>query len=78
MAPRSTDSGRSRTSTPSMNTEPGGGSYSRASSEMSVDFPEPVTPTSATVSPAAIVADTWLSTRASPNANTRSRNSIAP
>ena len=42
-------SGISRTSTPSMNTVPGGGSCSRASSEISVDLPEPVTPTSATV-----------------------------
>jgi hypothetical protein len=34
-----------------MNTVPGGGSCSRASSEISVDLPEPVTPTSATVCP---------------------------
>ena len=46
------------TSTPSMKTVPGGGSCSRASSEISVDLPEPVTPTSATVCPASIVADT--------------------
>jgi hypothetical protein len=39
IALRRTPSGRSRTSTPSMNTVPGGGSCRRASSEISVDFP---------------------------------------
>ena len=42
IALRSVANGMSRTSMPSMNTVPGGGSCKRASSEMSVDFPEPV------------------------------------
>jgi hypothetical protein len=49
IALRSVASGISRTSTPSMNTVPGGGSCSRANSEISVDFPDPVTPTNAAV-----------------------------
>ena len=53
IAPRTVASGSSRTSTPSMNTVPGGGSCSRASSDSSVDLPEPVRPTIATVCPAA-------------------------
>ena len=62
MARRRAASGRSRTSTPSMNTVPGGGSNSRGSRLMSVDFPDPVGPTSATVSPASIFTDTRSST----------------
>ena len=50
--PRRRASGISRTSTPSTKTVPGGGSWSRASRLMSVDFPDPVTPTTATVWPA--------------------------
>ena len=66
MAPRRTASGISRTSTPSTKTVPGGGSCSRASRLMSVDLPEPVTPTSATVCPASMRADTWSSTGGPP------------
>ena len=58
MAPRSVASGISRTSTPSMKTVPGGGSCSRGSRLMSVDLPEPVGPTIATVCPAATVSET--------------------
>ena len=54
--------GSSRTSTPSTNTVPGGGSCSRASRLISVDLPEPVTPTSATVCPASMRAETWSRT----------------
>ena len=42
IAPRSTASGMSRTSTPSMKTVPGGGSCRRASRLISVDLPDPV------------------------------------
>ncbi len=66
IAPRSWDSARSRTSTPSTNTVPGGGSKSRGSRLMSVDLPEPVGPTSATVCPASIRTDTCSSTGRSP------------
>jgi len=41
-----------------MKTVPLGGSRSRASKLMSVDLPDPVTPTSATVCPASIRAET--------------------
>ena len=54
MAPRSRSSGISRTSTPSRKTVPGGGSCRRGSRWISVDLPEPVAPTSATVCPAAM------------------------
>ena len=79
IAPRSTASGISRTSTPSMNTVPGGGSCSRASRLISVDLPEPVGPTSATVCPASMRAETWSRTgRAAvaerPDRGTRSRH----
>ena len=43
---------RSRTSTPPRKTCPGSGSTARESSDASVDFPEPVRPTSAQVCPA--------------------------
>ena len=62
MAPRRTASGSSLTSTPSRNTVPGGGSCRRASRLINVDLPEPVGPTSATVCPASILAETWLRT----------------
>ena len=55
IAPRSVASGISRTSTPSRNTVPGGGSCSRGSRLISVDLPEPVAPTNAAVCPASIV-----------------------
>ena len=62
MAPRSMASGISRTSTPSMKTVPGGGSCSRGSRLISVDFPDPVAPTIAVVVPAGIVSETSWST----------------
>jgi hypothetical protein len=78
IAPRNVASGIRRTSTPSRNTVPGGGSCSRASKLISVDFPDPVGPTIATVCPAAIRAETCCRTRVSPYENVRSRNSISP
>ena len=60
--PRSSFSGMSRTSRPSMNTVPLGGFCSRGSRFTSVDFPDPVAPTIATVSPAFTENDTSLST----------------
>ncbi len=78
-APRSTASGRSRTSTPSMNTVPGGGSCSRASRLTSVDLPEPVGPTIATVWPAVDARRHVVQhRRRRRSANVRSRNSISP
>ena len=62
MAPRNRSSGISRTSTPSMNTVPAGGSCSRGSNEISVDFPDPVAPTNATVCPGSMRSDTSSST----------------
>ena len=56
MAPRRTASGMSRTSMPSTNTVPGGGSCSRGSRFSSVDLPDPVAPTIAVVVPAGSVA----------------------
>ena len=56
-------SGMSRTSMPSMNTVPGGGSCSRGSRLISVDLPEPVAPTSATVWPGSMTAEMPSSTR---------------
>ena len=50
-------SGMSRTSTPSMNTVPGRGSCSRGSRLISVDLPEPVAPTRATVWPGSMTAE---------------------
>ena len=64
MAARSAGNGMSRTSIPSTNTVPRGGSYSRGSRLMSVDLPEPVGPTTASVSPAATRSDTSRSTGA--------------
>ena len=49
---------RSRTSTPSMVTRPELTSLSRLTSEASVDLPEPVSPTSASVLPAGTVRST--------------------
>ena len=57
IAPRSSASGISRTSTPSMKTVPGGGSCSRGSRLTSVDLPEPVAPTIAAVWPASMRSD---------------------
>jgi hypothetical protein len=62
IAPRSARNGMSRTSTPSMNTVPGGASVSRGRQASSVDLPEPVGPTMAVVVPAGIVAETSRST----------------
>ena len=66
MLPRSTPSGRSRTSMPSMNTVPGGGSYSRGSRLTSVDLPLPVGPTIASVVPAGTVSEMSCSTGGPP------------
>ncbi len=52
-AARSAWRSRSRTSTPPTRTAPRGGSTARDSSDARVDLPEPVRPTSATVSPRA-------------------------
>ena len=76
--PRSTASGIWRTSRPSMNTVPGGGSWSRASRLISVDFPDPVGPTSATVWPAGTRAEIWRRTGTPPYEKLRSRNSTSP
>ena len=55
-------SSRSRTSTPSMVTRPAVTSYSRGTSAVSVVLPEPVAPTTATVSPGATSRFTSRST----------------
>ena len=46
-----------------MNTVPGGGSCSRGSRLISVDLPDPVAPTSATVCPASIRSETSIEDR---------------
>ncbi len=60
IAPRSSRSGMSRTSLPSMNTVPRGGLCRRGSRFTRVDLPDPVPPTIATVSPAFTENDTLL------------------
>ncbi len=62
MAPRSVASGHSRTSTPSTKTVPGGGSNNRGSRFSSVDLPDPVGPTSATVWPGSTLNEMCSST----------------
>ena len=66
IAPRSTASGMSRTSMPSTNTVPGGGSLSRGSRFSSVDLPDPVAPTMAVVVPAGSIAEMSRARRVSP------------
>ena len=62
MRRRSARRSRSRTSVPPSRIAPDQGSYRRGNSLISVDLPEPVEPTTATVSPAQIGSDTWFST----------------
>ena len=73
-------SGISRTSTPSMNTVPGGGSCRRGSREISVDFPEPGRADERHGLPGSMRSDTSSSTgRSVPGyVNVRSRISMAP
>ena len=78
IAPRSTASGICRTSMPSTNTVPGGGSYSRGSRLTNVDFPDPVAPTIASVWPGSIVTDTRSRTGRPLYAKLRFRNSTRP
>ena len=63
---RSADSDSSRMSLPSMRIAPSVTSYSRDSSAASTDFPEPVGPTSATVSPGSTTRLTCRSAQSSP------------
>ena len=71
MMPRSSFNGMSRTSRPSMNTVPRGGFWRRGSRFTSVDFPDPVAPTIATVSPAFTEKETLLSTSRLPYEKTQ-------
>ena len=62
MRRRSACRSRSRTSAPPSRIAPDQGSYRRGNSLMSVDLPEPVEPTTATVSPFQIGSDSCSST----------------
>ena len=62
MARRRVKIGRSRMSCSSMKTVPRGGSNNLGNSEIKVDLPDPVGPTSAKVCPGSTVADTPCST----------------
>ena len=65
MRPTSSWASSSRTSTPSIDSEPAVTSTSRGTSDSSVVFPEPVLPTTAVVVPGRAANDTSCSTGAS-------------
>ena len=66
-AARSCCRSRSSTSTPPTRTVPGAGSTARETSEASVDLPEPVRPTSASVDPAGTARSTSRSANVDPD-----------
>ena len=86
IARRSSASGHSRIERPSINSDPGGASHSRAINAASVDLPLPVGPTIASVEPAGMCRLMSCSTgsfgaplrRRSDKRTSDARNSISP